>query len=160
MSHQPLLPAWVDRLFGRFNAVFGVQKVGAMFPPETHGEVRALWAEQLGRFEPDTLRAALQAVIDAGRDWPPTLSEFVGFCQRAAVERRQHAPAVMLESPRAKPEVVQRSVEEAAATLTSRKPSRDWAVRIVDRKAAGEHVPHAVLRMARNALEAHAWVEA
>ncbi len=154
MSHQPLPLAWVDKLFARFSATFGAQKVGAMFPRETHDEVRQLWSEQLGRFEPETLRCAVQAMIDSRLDWPPTLSEFVGMCQRAAIERRQHANVVMLPLPRANPEVVEREVQAAAAVLTNRKPDRRWAERLIARHEAGEKLPLAVLSMARAALEA------
>jgi hypothetical protein len=80
-------------LFERFGAAFGAQKVGAMWPIEKHEQMRALWAEQLGRFAPDTLRAACQAVIDSGMEWPPTLPEFVELCRQSAVGR-QNAQAI------------------------------------------------------------------
>ena len=51
-QHQPLPASWVDRLFARFSAAWGFQKTGVMFPVESHEAVRALWAEQLGRFQP------------------------------------------------------------------------------------------------------------
>lgn len=149
MSHQSLPHAWVDRLFAKFTATFGAQKVGAMFPPETHDEVRSLWAEQLARFEPDTLRAAFQATIDSGHEWPPSLAEFVASCQRSAVERRQHAPAVLLQMPRSSPEVANRHVKAAASALASKKPSREWASRLLARHEAGEHFSISVLNMAR-----------
>lgn len=151
MSDRVLPAEWIDRLFGRFSATFGAQKLGAMFPAETHDDVRALWAEQLGRFEVPTLRAAMQAVIDSGREWPPTLSEFVAMCQRAAVERRQHAPAALLPMPRSSPGAAGRFVAEAVESIKSRGPNRAWAGKIIARHKAGEAVPMAVLAMARAA---------
>lgn len=91
MSSQPLPPAWVERLFERFSAAFGAMKVGTMWPAEDHETVKALWGEQLGRFTPDTIRSALQAVVDSGRAWPPTLPEFVELCRQCAVVRAQSA---------------------------------------------------------------------
>ena len=82
-QHQPLPASWVDRLFARFSAAWGFQKTGVMFPVESHEAVRALWAEQLGRFQPESIRAALQAEIDSGREWPPTLPEFLHLCIQA-----------------------------------------------------------------------------
>lgn len=152
MSSRVLPDAWVERLFARFGAAFGAQKVAAMFPPESHAEVRALWAEQLGRFESETLRLALQASIDAGREWPPTLSEFVAHCQHASVARRQHQTPVMLPLPRATPEVVEREVAAAARVASTRRGGKEWARRIVDRHAAGDAASLAVLTMARRAL--------
>jgi hypothetical protein len=75
MSSLPL--SWIETLFARFSAAWGAQKVGVMFPSESHDEVKTLWAAQLARFEPETLRHALQAAIDSGREWPPTLPEFI-----------------------------------------------------------------------------------
>lgn len=143
--------SWIDRLFARFSAVYGAQRVGAMFPTETHAEVRATWATQLGRFEPDTLRAALQDTIDTGEAWPPTLAEFVATCQRAAQARRAHAPAVALPAPTADPAVVERAVADAMRSRP-RQSDRAWAHRIIARVDAGESVPIACADMARRAL--------
>ena len=78
---KSLPPAWVERLFDRFKVAFGVQKVGAMWQGMDPAEVMAGWGQQLGRFPPDALASALQAVIDSGREWPPTLPEFKAICR-------------------------------------------------------------------------------
>lgn len=89
MSTQPssLPPDWVDRLFARFLAFYGAQKVGAMWNGADVAEVKAVWGEQLGRYRPVTIGAALQKLIDSGNQWPPTLPEFVELCRLAAVEK-------------------------------------------------------------------------
>ena len=156
MSHQPLPLAWVERLFARFSATWGAQKLAAMFPVDSHAEVKALWGEQLGRYQPETLRAAMQAMTDSGREWPPSLAEFVAACNQAAVARRQHAPAALLDAPRAAPEVVAEqlaAVERLAATAKPRK-GREWAQKILDRASSGENVPICVRQMAERALGA------
>lgn len=99
MSSQPstpLPPAWVDRLFARMVAIYGVQKVGAMWQGAEAGpgerdaamaSIKALWGEQLGRFKPESIAGALQRLVDSGDEWPPTLPAFVKLCREAAQER-------------------------------------------------------------------------
>lgn len=82
---------YADRLFARFNALYGVQKVGAMFAdgvqrsPEgllAHmASIKAVWEEQITRFPNETLRAAMQALVDRGGEWPPSCPEFVALCR-------------------------------------------------------------------------------
>lgn len=153
MSHQPLPLAWVERLFGRFSAVWGAQKLAAMFPADQHAEVKAVWAQQLGRFAPESIAAALQAMTDSGREWPPSLAEFVAACNQAAVARRQHAPAALLDAPRASPQVVAEQMAAVERIAQARpKRGREWAQRILDRAAAGEPTPIAIRQMAERAL--------
>jgi len=91
MSSPPnALPAhWVDRIFERLAAIYGVQRVSAMWHSTDIAAVKALWGEQLGRFQPATISAALQRLVDAGDGWPPTLPEFVESCRQAALGRQQ-----------------------------------------------------------------------
>ena len=150
----PLPPAWVERLFFRFGAIWGVQKVAAMFPAEQHEEVKAVWGEQLGRFQAESIRAALQSMTDSGREWPPSLSEFVAACNQAAIARRQHAPAALLEAPRPSPEVVAQQLERVEQIAATAKPraGREWADRLLARHAAGEQIALSLLMMARAAI--------
>lgn len=157
-AHKYLPPAWVDRLFARFAAAFGSMKVGTMYPVDQADEVHALWGQQLSRFAPESIGLALQAVIDSGREWPPTLPEFVEQCRLCAVGRTTHAPANALTRPKLSPEVVAanlRRVNEALESVTAGgKPSRVWAHRILSRVAAGESVSPAVYEMAKKAIGA------
>ncbi len=160
MSHQPppLPLAWVERLFARFSATWGAQKLAAMFPVADHDDVKSVWAAQLGRFEPPTIVAALQAMTDSGREWPPSLSEFVKACQEAAISRRAHAPAALLDARRASPEVAAQHLAAVERQVAAVKPKhgREWAHRILARAAAGESVPIAVRTMAERAVGAEA----
>lgn len=153
---KSLPPAWVDRLFARFAAAYGSMKVGTMYPADQVEEVRELWAQQLGRFAPESIGLAVQAVIDGGREWPPTLPEFVEQCRRCALSRVAHAPAVMLPAPNLEPEIIAarlREIEDLTG-VAKPKPGREWAHKIVSRAEAGEPVPYAVDRMALNAIGA------
>lgn len=100
MSSTSLPDAWIERLFARFAATWGAQRLGAMFPAEVHDQTRRVWAEQLGRFEGATIARAVQAATDSGRDWPPTLAEFVELCRQAALSCRQSDGLPALPAPR------------------------------------------------------------
>lgn len=105
--HAKSIPAaWVERLFARFTAIYGAQKVAAMWAvadgtdsrrvEEATAAVKAEWAQQLGRFNGGTIAVAVQAVIDSGRQWPPTLPEFVAICRDYA---RPEAMSAQLALP-------------------------------------------------------------
>ncbi|HMM72291.1 MAG TPA: hypothetical protein PKC22_08770 [Rhodocyclaceae bacterium] len=96
---KPLPSAWVDRLFSRLAAFYGSQKLATMWVDADMAEVKAVWAEQLGRFEPASISAALQRLIDSGNQWPPTLPEFVELCRQAAVGRQQEQQFDALPAP-------------------------------------------------------------
>ena len=75
-SHNPLPAALVERLFSRFIAIYGTQKIAPMWAGADLDEVKAVWAQALGRFEPATIGAGIQALIDSASQWPPNLPEF------------------------------------------------------------------------------------
>lgn len=157
-TQNPLPPAWVDRIFGRFSAIWGAQKLGATYPVESQAEVRAVWGEQLGRFSGETIGRAIQEQIDSGREWPPTLSEFVECCRLTAVARAQHQPAQLLPAPEIDREAtaVDREIAQQLIAAVKPKPGREWAAKIIARADAGEPVPFAVLEKARAATRAPA----
>lgn len=99
-TRQPLPAAWIDRLFARFTAFYGSQKVGTMWVDADMAEVKAVWAAQLARFEPASIADALQRLAESGNQWPPTLPEFVEMCRLSSVDRRQaHGIATALPEP-------------------------------------------------------------
>lgn len=89
-ASKSLPGAWVDRLFARFVALYGSAKVAAMWANADVVEIKAVWSEELGRFDPEMLLLAMQVIVDSGREWPPTLPEFVAACQQV---RRSPTPA-------------------------------------------------------------------
>jgi len=153
MSHQPLPLALVERLFARFSATWGAQKLAAMFPVPEHENVKAIWAESLGRYERETLRVALQNVTNSGREWPPSLSEFLEACRVAALSRRQHAPAQMLDVARTPQGEALENLKRVGELVGKQpKPGREWAHKILVRRERGESVPMAVYQLAKRAL--------
>ena len=154
----PLPSAWVDRLFSRFVAMYGSQKVGAMWADADRDEVKGVWADALGRYTGETIAAAVRGLIDSGSQWPPTLPEFSEACRVAAVNRRDQALAL------AAPGGTVTTREEAAEILArigyqaSAKPKVDpkaWAHRILARAAAGDQsLALESIRMAERAIKA------
>lgn len=63
-------------------------------------EVKAVWGEGLGTCSAGTLRAALQALVDSGSEWPPTLPEFRELCRQYD---RPEAASPALAAPRVDP---------------------------------------------------------
>ena len=71
--------AWIERLFGRLEGLYGAKFHDAWRGTDTEN-VKRTWAEKLGGFadRPEALKAALDACDD--KPWPPTLPEFRALC--------------------------------------------------------------------------------
>jgi len=107
-------------LFARFTAFYGSQKVGTMWVDAGMAEVKAVWAEQLARFEPASIAGALQRLVDSGNQWPPTLPEFVELCRQASLDRRAAQRFEALPAPGSSftdTETARRKVAELMAGL-------------------------------------------
>ncbi len=77
---------YTRKLFDRFVSMWGAQKVGAMWDGANLDEVRSVWGRALGPYELETIGKAVDAIQRSGREWPPTLPEFL------AVMRQFNAP--------------------------------------------------------------------
>lgn len=120
---QPLPVAWVERIFERFTACYGHQKIAAMWTGADPESVKSAWAEKLGGFPPDALAAAVYAVGDAHPSWPPTLGEF-----RELVRARigvQHRRALPVPSRTADEIAAGRAQMDAIKSMLGRRPRRD-----------------------------------
>lgn len=82
IQHRALPSAWVDRIFSTMIAHYG-SRFADMWRDTNIADVKAVWAEKLGGFAdmPDCLKYGL-GCLD-GREWPPTLPEFLADCRRA-----------------------------------------------------------------------------
>lgn len=74
----------VKRLFRRFVAMWGAQKVGAMWADVPIRQVHAAWAEALDGVSLEGMRRAITAMERAGRDWPPGSAEFAKMARDLA----------------------------------------------------------------------------
>jgi hypothetical protein len=87
--NAPSLPnEWIARLFSRLQAIYG-NRVQTMWGKVDPTEVRQVWAESLARFEGSDLREAIENVMGAYPDYPPTLPQFMGLCMDAKRKRAQ-----------------------------------------------------------------------
>ena len=87
---NPLPTEWVQRLFSRFQAIYG-NRVTTMWGDSNPHEVQAVWAAELGRFMAEDLRGALESLRTTHPDYPPTLFQFSGLCRDARKIRAQNA---------------------------------------------------------------------
>lgn len=86
----PSLPSeWIARLFSRFQLMYG-NKVTTMWGQVDPNELRQAWAEALGKFEGSDLSAALEALLPAHPDYPPTLPQFIALCSDARSMRTRN----------------------------------------------------------------------
>ncbi len=76
--------SWVTKLFARITAIYGSQKVGAMWLDADMGQVMSAWGQALGKYPPGAIAAALQDLPETASAWPPTLPEFVTLVREAA----------------------------------------------------------------------------
>jgi hypothetical protein len=82
-NQRRVLPsAAVDRLFARFAAIYGAQKMAGAWGNVDVAERNATWAEGLGRFDLDVIGDAVRELGEDGTGWPPSLPEFAAVCQR------------------------------------------------------------------------------
>jgi len=94
-SHTCLPREWVDRLFAVMSCTYG-RKFADMWAGQDAEMVKAVWAEKLGGFRdrPESIKYAIGCL--EGREWPPTLPEFLADCRRApkpAVAALEYKPS-------------------------------------------------------------------
>lgn len=93
-NYEPLPLPWVERIFDRMTATYGVQKMSAMWTGVSPEQVKATWAQGLGRYPRQALAAAVEAMPAECGVWPPTLPEFCALVKSkvAAPEHRSALP--------------------------------------------------------------------
>jgi hypothetical protein len=124
-NYEPLPIPWVERIFERMNATYGVQKMAAMWTGVGQSEVKATWAQALGAYPRSALLAAVEAMPSECGVWPPTLPEFIALV-RSKVPAPEHRRALPL--PNRTKDEVRAGAEQMAkiramlATATKRMP--------------------------------------
>lgn len=93
-------PAFAERLFRRFMAIYGSQKMTAMWAglvpvdapdhirEEREAEVRETWADALGDFHLDVVGEAVRSLAKSDAVWPPSLPQFVEMCRQSEEEMK------------------------------------------------------------------------
>lgn len=139
-SHQN---KYAKTIFERFAALYGKQKTQAMFGVNAEDIAKAAeaWEEHLRATDPAIIRAVLASLVTARRDWPPSLSEWIGLCQDQ--NRPEHRPAAL--PPPSAPTEVGREISQTLSTAMqkdgfdylfwAKHPGSVYAVRLLARGA-------------------------
>ncbi len=140
--------SWVERIFARMSAMYG-RLFAEMWAGTDLQAVKAVWADDLAPFSGQQIAWAMEQC--KGRDLPPTLPMFRGFCQQAP-----RPEALALPAPRVPREVAQERAQQlrktaeqasrrqAGDTSWARTPPADgargslWERRIIELAEAGD----------------------
>ena len=115
-------------------------------------EVLAVWGEGLARYEAVDIKRALEAMVLAYADYPPTLPQFTALCRDARNARCQQEPKLTVRYSPVSPEVLAAIHELTKDPVNRKRDPKDWARRILQREANGEKLPIYALTSARAAL--------
>ena len=116
-----------ERVFDMFGAVFGVQKTLSIFDgmnADQQANARALWSRQLDRFSGQTIAKAMQALVDSGAKWPPSMGEFVLLCKQHTVAPEHRLALPLPKKTDAELADGKRRVAEMLAALADKKRVR------------------------------------
>lgn len=124
MSSQPLPESWVDKIFSRLTAIYGMQKLAGMWADADMAEVKRTWAVALGKYPPAAIAAALQDLPEMPSQWPPTLPEFVGLVRDASESMKYNRQLLRLPEPDMVAKKDSPAVQDALAQLRAFVKSR------------------------------------
>lgn len=136
--------AWTDKIFMKLTLIYGRDFTGR-WEGMNICDIKTDWSHELSGYEnrPKAIAWALQN-LPAGK--PPTVLEFRKLCNTLPQEA-----TVFLDAPKADPA----RVAEVLAKLSdapAKTDGREWARRIIQRKAAGEFINPFSLNLAKGAL--------
>jgi hypothetical protein len=100
---EQLPDEWVERIFERIAAVYGVQKTSSMWTGVDPKQVKRAWGQALGKYPRESLAAAVRAMPDECEPWPPTLPEFVALV-KGQIQAPEHMRALPVP-PRTQDEI-------------------------------------------------------
>jgi hypothetical protein len=108
--------SYAKAIFERFAVLYGRQKVQSMFGMNEQDMENAseAWEIQLRGTDPKIIKSALESLHKARRDWPPSLSEWIGICQD--FNRPEHQAAA-LPPPKVISEVGKEIAQEIAVSI-------------------------------------------
>ena len=143
----------IDRLFGRFIAIYGAQKTATAWGNGDAHERALVWHQALSKYPMTVVGDALRDLAETGTGWPPTLPEFVQMV-RDKVPPAAHRPA--LPVPDRRQADIELGAQKAAAlkaSVSTQKNPRAWAHKILERHAAGDtSLAPIAIQFAREAL--------
>lgn len=143
----------IDRLFARFAAMYG-NRFADMWAGINVDDVKKCWSDELRVFSVDQVGAAVDGL--KSHNFPPTLPEFLQLCAASKAKATvTYIKAVPRLQEKEQPEAWTRAKAECmkwAQHFAEKRPSNEWANRILKRAEAGEHIPADSMRMAMEAM--------
>ncbi len=113
----PLPSTWIESLFNRFEGMYG-KSFHAKWDGMNIENVKKVWAEDLGEFNSETLKAALQACRETC-EHPPSSAKFYQLCKAvrkpaeqltyALPHHKQYSPEVAKENLQRMKEMLEKS---------------------------------------------------
>ena len=147
--------ALVDRLFARFAAMYGAQKLASMWAGADLESVKETWGAALSRYSTHSIGQAVADLLASGEDWPPTLPRFAEMCRQAGIARHQAQDAAQALPAPGRSFTDRQSADRMLSAIDVRGNRGDpkaWARRIMDAVSAGEDVSACRRSMAMRAL--------
>lgn len=129
-------PTAIDALFTAFGAMYGAQKVGAMWAGTDRAIVLGTWADALASFHAKAIERAASSLLHRRDEqgqrigWPPTLPEFIDLVDEhhRAIARAERdartaklAGTVAHESPEIDPDKARAAIAEMQKFLGKRR---------------------------------------
>jgi hypothetical protein len=116
-------------------------------------ELHQVWGENLGSYAAEDIKRALETMVIAYTDYPPTLPQFAQLCRDSRNVRGQQMPKLAyVKAGAPSPEMLAAIHELTADPVNRKRDPKDWARKIVKREAEGEMVNLYALTSAREAL--------
>ncbi|TCS94094.1 hypothetical protein EDC36_12016 [Tepidimonas ignava] len=137
---------------GAFIAKFATGEKDAAGKDRGIRSAMIVWQSALAKYPAEVIEAAAQRATEQHPDFPPHLPQFEALC-KAAAPRKTYAEQHGLPPSKALPKPAEAALRNPAG-FEPKNDGRDWARRILARKAAGETINGCALRMAREAMEA------
>jgi hypothetical protein len=145
--------AWLWR---KMAACFG-ERFYAMWRNVDEIEMQAMWTEGLRGMSRESLTRGVSAMMH--RRTPPTLGEFIEFCEPQPTMYRPNQFA--LDAPRTPPAEAREQlakIHEVASRLLSQHGAPlgggiRWAYRLLQRAANGDHITQHQIDFAKDAIE-------
>lgn len=133
----------------RLTTIYGTKFTATFLEPESVQNWCEAWGGILAGITGEQIKFALGR-MEKEMVWPPNAVEFYQLCKAAPVPQALQIafkPARTAQGAAISTELVQ-----GLQSITSKRPSALWAVKILEREQAGEHISVSVRQLAQDAI--------
>lgn len=143
----------VDRLFERLGVTYGGQWT-RMWEGMPIAVVKSSWAHELSTYAKPEKMAAIAWALENLPERCPNVIEFRNLCRSAPQPEAPRLPEPKPDPERLRAELSKLGAIKAETrhVTATNSDSKAWAKRMIARSDAGENVPAACLRMAKEAV--------